>query len=289
MHRLSVIVVLALSVVALQSCSKERPTLPTGVQTVTGTIEEVPLSLTRRGTHVLKVDGQVICYLESTKVNLRQHAGERATLKGVLEYNTHEEDLPVLVVSELESKSGGTMTRWTFGKTGISFEVPVAWKSRGEGEFVTFTSEGSYDPLLSVFLEDLASPFSVSDPARAFTVGKLKAIWVSENDGSEKIMIDRGTGPDITPSKRVMVVVFHPTEEGNMDDQEQLFRSIKNSFRTGNVSSSSKSSRGAVSSTGKNVPGTGQPCGGVAGVLCPAGLYCEITDTESNTGKCKAW
>jgi hypothetical protein len=123
---------------------------------------------------VLKAEGEVICYLESTKVNLRQYAGKRAIVKGTLEYNTDDADLPVLVVTALEEKGVMSMHRWTFGKSTISFDVPVAWKQRGEEEFVTFTTEGSYTPLLSVFLEDLDPAFtSASSGNRSFMAGQL--------------------------------------------------------------------------------------------------------------------
>jgi hypothetical protein len=32
----------------------------------------------------------------------------------------------------------------------------------------------------------------------------------------------------------------------------------------------------------------GIPCGGAAGILCPSGQYCEITDSASNIGRCRA-
>ncbi len=46
--------------------------LPQGPQTLTGTLIPAELSLTRRGTHVLKVDGDDVAFVESAAVNLRR-------------------------------------------------------------------------------------------------------------------------------------------------------------------------------------------------------------------------
>jgi len=79
----------------LTSC-RERPIvqLPKGEQTVTGLIRAAPLSLTRRGTHVVVRDGKEWFFAESSGVTLSQFEGQEVTLTGVFELNIDPHDLP---------------------------------------------------------------------------------------------------------------------------------------------------------------------------------------------------
>jgi hypothetical protein len=47
------------------------------------------------------------------------------------------------------------------------------------------------------------------------------------------------------------------------------------------------SSSAATTMSGSNAS-AGIPCGGTAGILCPAGQYCEITDSATNIGRCRS-
>jgi hypothetical protein len=50
------------------------------------------------------------------------------------------------------------------------------------------------------------------------------------------------------------------------------------------ASSSSSSSSTAQTGSGAII---GKPCGGTAGILCPPGEYCEISNFKENIGRCR--
>ena len=101
--------------------------------------------------------------------------------------------------------------------------------------------------------------------------------FLDELSGEQRLAVERSDG--------YLEIAFTPQHE---DDLEQaraewfaFLRSLKVSGR-----SASNNSRTGVSSMPAG-SGEGQPCGGLAGILCPSGLYCEITDLEQNIGVCK--
>jgi hypothetical protein len=58
-------------------------------------------------------------------------------------------------------------------------------------------------------------------------------------------------------------------------------------FSSDASSSSSSLSQGSSLSAAATGSGAGLPCGGTAGILCPGGFYCDITDVANNVGRCK--
>lgn len=82
-------------------------------------------------------------------------------------------------------------------------------------------------------------------------------------------------------AKEVLVTgTLHAIEGSAMEviQVETLEPKEQPSSSGSSISSSSYSSVSSIS--------LGAPCGGTAGILCPAGQYCFITDPESNTGRC---
>ena len=88
--------------IVLSACQKPiEPTLPLGPQTLTGSLSPVELSLTRRGTHIIRKNGDDIAYVESSTLNLRSFEGMDVTVDGTLERNTTAAALPVLVAKNI--------------------------------------------------------------------------------------------------------------------------------------------------------------------------------------------
>ena len=73
MKRTLLIAVFIPGVLALASCRKPStvPPVPPGVQTMTGVLIPADLGLLKRGTHILRSDGEDLALVESATVNLR--------------------------------------------------------------------------------------------------------------------------------------------------------------------------------------------------------------------------
>ena len=118
---------LLLLALLLVSCGdgNELSPLPEGEQTVTGILELTELSFVRRGTHMLYMDGVPVYYVESKVVNLSAHEGKSVELTGTLERNTDKNDIPVLVVTSLNSIFTILLIFWRKFKKSLNDKNPL--------------------------------------------------------------------------------------------------------------------------------------------------------------------
>ncbi|MDD5025765.1 MAG: hypothetical protein PHH13_00100 [Candidatus Peribacteraceae bacterium] len=262
------------SLLTLSACGKPPlPELPIGEQTVTGFLIPASLSVVRRGSHILRQSGMDITYVESKTVNLSAYDGQEVTLKGVYELNTDPSDLPVLVVAKMDGVAQSTY-RIPLSNLRTSLEVPFTWKMAQTATGTVFTVSGSSTPLL-VVTESIAGP----TPPKGFAivVGSLPAIrGIDEVTGQEVVSFLRDT----------RVLSFRFSARGLPDEEQrksEWLAALKTVSVDGLSSSTSSLSSGATQS-GSSV---GIPCGGTAGILCPLGYFCDITDVAENIGKCR--
>ncbi|MBI1813186.1 hypothetical protein HY285_02710 [Candidatus Peregrinibacteria bacterium] len=293
------LLILLLSSSALLAACSQKTTvaLPQGEQSVTGILKPLAFSLHRRGTHVLLQQGSPLYDVESATVNLGAHEGERVTLTGGIEPNTDASALPVLVVRNVIIASGSTVYRpASFPLLRIAFDIPADWHARIEDEFAQFTASDSLEPLLTLFLQPIAgSDFDTGTAAHAtvtrtpLAIGSKRAIRaIDAVTAAETISIDRGVDPSIPPEKRVITLVFVPFPPSD-ETMAEIQAHIEHSLRAGGeFSSSSASVTWKQSSSSTNNSG-GQPCGGAAGILCPPGFYCAVTDPKNSIGVCRAY
>lgn len=270
------LVLTAFSLLFLAACTGE-PTLhplPEGSQTLTGTVIPTTISTGRRGSYILKQDGEDVAYLESATVNLREFQGRSTAFRGHFEHNIDTTDLPVLVVESVVS-SEETVRDWASPILSMNAQVPIRWGISGTGTFVSFIPIGSLRPV--VHLEMMSGkplPSGIT-----LTVGGGKAIrFLDELSGEQRIAVERTGG--------YLEIAFTPQREDDLEQARAEWLAFLRSLRIGGVVTAGGSSRNAVSSasTGSR---EGQPCGGLAGILCPAGFYCAITDLEQNIGVCR--
>ncbi|MFA6522923.1 MAG: hypothetical protein WCS85_00960 [Candidatus Peribacteraceae bacterium] len=280
---------------ALTGCWKQSaPPLPQGEQTVTGLIEPASLSLTRRGTHVLVSGGNELYYLESSTISLATYEGRQATLTGELSYNTDQKDLPVLVVTAVDSANTGMRT-WDIDAMELSIDMPREWKGKIVTDQAQFTASGSASPILTLFREGRDALQNSSSSTRGvdlstLRIGMRSAIRIRNNEtGREKVQIDLGA-QSADPDSSVLTILFTPSDERTNDPEawDTLTTDILRSIRIKGESSSGRLSSSYSSASLPPVTGSGagMPCGGVAGILCPAGFYCNVTDLQENSGRC---
>ncbi len=256
-----------IAVVFLNGCSKKPTvTLPTGPQTLTGALSPVDLSLTRRGTDVLRQNGRDVYYVESTMVNLRTFEGMDVEITGLLEENSDPRALPVLVATKAKIIQQPSHP-WTVPSLHLTFSAPLSWNGEVFDDGVSFTETGSTTTLLSVHRASLGS-LPAGTP---LVVGGQRAVRASAGSGVV-VYVQNGTDIIVIALDKSL---SDPTGKEPVQSVLQMLKSII---------FSAPSSR---PSTGSGIMVTGSPCGGAAGILCPGGSYCAVTDTVQGIGVCR--
>lgn len=262
-------------------------TIPTGEQTVHAVITAAPISLDRRGTHMLMTGSTLFAFAESSTVNLRSFEGQTVEIVGTYELNIRPNDLPVVVVKSIKGNEP-EWKNWSIQGLSLEIKTPKEWKVTKTASGADFTSSGSVHPVLSIHLTPLSETQFQSGDKR--TVEGRRA-FVTGDGGVVVLGVDRGSTTDIAPNKRLMAFTFDLGALGDdataMESFERIIRSIRLGFLSdSSASSTSRSTYGGTDTPTSSGVGVGSPCGGEAGVLCPPGLYCEITDRDLNIGKC---
>lgn len=262
--------ILLASVLLLSGCfQKDLPPLPTEPITATGVLLPADLSLSRRGTHLLHINGVDTYYVESPTVSLKNLEGERVGLHGVLSYNLDRNDLPVLRVDHVSvSRIAGTSV--SLPAFQMRIVLPSGWQKNEAAGVLLLSPLGALSPLLSIAkANDTVLPEGIS-----LFLGGHKAVRTLKADNTEDFFIETAGG---IVKVSTLAVVGTGTGSTIASDLSGILKSIQ--FDA--VRASSSSSLGAGSSVGKTY------CGGAAGILCPQGSFCVITDAASNTGFCQ--
>ncbi len=288
-HRSLAASVLLALLLPLGACQRQASTpLPQGVQTVSGTLHAVPPSLKRRGSFLLSQGQTPLYYVESASINLTPLDGHAVTLQGPVEANTDPSAQPVLVVQNV-SKGGEEPTRlWHLSGLGVSLKTPQSWHASIQQSKAQFTLSGSTFPVLTVSQQGATSlPFSIDSPPAGspatreyatLLLGSRHALAVLDHTLAAYTVYVRGE----KNADPLLTLAFDLSQSASGTEDMAPFLAVVHSLSidTGNAQSSQSSVSDASS------PDIGKPCGGPAGILCPAGLYCQITDTATNVGKC---
>ncbi len=260
----------------LWGCGTKPQPLPVGLVTATGTVVRQELSLERRGTHaLLQADGTVLYDLESSLLGLRDLEGLVVGVQGRLEHNILPEDPPVMLVEHV-ALAGQSTTKETLQEYGLQFDRPAAWVRGMSGTTIVFFDAATSIPLLTV--ATWSGP--VPDSAAAIRVaGRSAQLVIDDSTGQYRLFVPRASG--------MLILSYSP--DASIDSAQRrgqwitLLQSLSFSGSAGTVSSRS-STTGTVSSAA-SAP-TGTACGGPAGLLCPAGSYCMISDSTLGIGTC---
>lgn len=275
----TVIVLLVAGIVAwsLFSGPGSPRQIPQGTQTLTGTLIPAELSLTRRGTHVLKVNDEDVAYAESASVNLRTYELTEVSVTGTFHLNTNPSDLPVFIVTSLRAVEIPAMTVEA-PSVGLTLRAPKEWIMQTFDDGVAFSLTGSSTPLLRVARSSLTR---LPQGTNLF-VGGYDAVRVEGEHGTHVVHLQAGRG----------IVTFTWTSDD--ESQDAAFAQL---LRTAVVRSALSSSQKTVTGGFLNLsssPVIGsaasyagpRPCGGPAGVLCPAGTYCAVNSPDG-VGTCQ--
>ena len=255
----------------LASCGKEPPEippLPEGIQTMTGVLLPTGISTLRRGTHILKFQDKVISYVESSTVNLRTFEGREVLIRGTFEYNTNKTDLPVLVATNAEEilRETKELSLPAFGMTAT---IPQDWVATTELSVVHIQQDKVNQNILTI---KSAKPTALPPQGIPFILDNKHAVRVkNEKTGGEAatVLVD----------DHMIVFEWLPPVDSKDSFDSQWFAFLET------VKFSSQNSSSSTLETGSG--SSGIPCGGTAGILCPAGQYCAITDIINNIGKCR--
>ncbi len=264
-----------MSICFLSACSHGEQDNKTSVgpTTATGTLIAAEVSLIRRGSHKLIIDGKPTYYVESKSENLREYEGRTVSIQGIVEKNTRQSDLPILVVEKISSDVGSDgLHLWNIPALNLRIAAPEEWKASIKGTVATFALDNETETLLSIVLLSGStlppgSTFYVNNrPAvRTESAGNtIQEVYILEKDTVIRLHFDSSTQRSIQTK-----------EEGTIlaDEFERLLS---------NVVFLSDSKRNTISAGS----GSGVACGGEAGILCASGYYCNITEGDAKIGVC---
>lgn len=282
--------------VLLASCKPQATPLPQGEQTLNGELKPIEFSVVRRGTHLLLEDGKPSYYVESPSVNLFDHEGVPVTLVGTLQPNTDPALPAVLVVSRLTDTNDDLVEKKLPGLD-VAISVPSAWRLSTQDGAAAFFTEESAVAALTVTRQQVGSlPFSwrnvpfKRDVVELFPdpiLGKQVIVYRDAKRNLQTLYVE-----DSADATRIYAFAFSREVLGDAAEIDELIRKIAESIKRSSAvqSGSGVTASGAAASVQPRM-GTGgklgSPCGGTAGILCPDGSYCNITDTTNNVGRCE--
>ncbi len=252
-----------------------KPEVQYGSMSATGTIVETPVSLTRRGTHLFLQEDGTSLFIESKVQNLQEFEGHLVKASGELKPNTSSKDHPVLLAHEVKNVDNASeMHQWDIPSLQIKIQTPVSWNGTIEHGIARFTLPEEEEPMTSITVLS-GTTLPAGTP---FYVHNRRAVRIGDaNDGEEEVYILDGT--------RILSIHFLSIRQKNILSLEQQTL-LASAFHRVIASvefhaDSQKKDGGTVQAE------LGPICGGIAGILCPTGSYCDIADAVSQSGVCK--
>jgi hypothetical protein len=245
-----------------------------GPYTATGTIVGTGSSLVRRGTHVLTMNGRSRFYLESRSVNLTQFKDTTVVIKGEVSPNSHPQFLPVFQVSSvtpLEPSMPTDLQHYTVSTLSLQLDAPREWKSALKGGRLTFAIPEEDGAFIAIENDD-RSPL----PEEGLHVridGRNGTRVIDEVTGVHRVYVR------LTPN-RVLLFTFGPKGEESLLLRDAFYTMLQ-SVQFSNLEQPS------ITGDPEKLQGSGQPCGGPAGVLCPEGEYCAVREFDTGIGGCR--
>jgi hypothetical protein len=263
-----------LSALLLTSCGGgEDITNILGAYTATGTIAQTGASLYRRGTHQLLMSGRPRFFLESKTVDLNAYSGKRVAVRGEVSPNTHKKFLPIFRVDEVNVVGDikeVDVQEYTVSSLHLSLEAPRSWVSDLSDGRLTFSLPEESGPFVAVELR-VVDLFPEGLHVRID--GQNGVRIVDEETGVHTVFVDTGAD-DAT------LFIFAPKGEESLLLRDAFYTMLRSvDF--------DEIKNGDNSEDPEDISGSGIPCGGPAGVLCPEGEYCKVREIDTGIGVCR--
>lgn len=263
---------------SLSACTKTPLNLPPlGPISATGTLIPAEVSLLRRGTHILMVNGKKMYYVESKTEDLISKEGQIVHVKGMAESNTTSSDLPVIVLETLESVQGDAGLKiWNIPALDIRLQAPVSWTATIQNGAASFSLPTETVPILVIKASDSDS---------------LPANGTHTYQGGHRAVRDDGivgagkTDIFLEGKEEVLHLHFDSSVQKSLEGEEER-KLVVSEFEYVLDSIKFLSDKEALSTGSGNSISTS--CGGEGNVLCPQGSFCNVTDPQSNSGKCRS-
>lgn len=275
-HRFPFIpIIAACAGIVIFSACKQSPvtTYVYGPTTATGTVMRADVSLVRRGTHALTMNDSKVYFLESKTVDLRSFEGQTVSVSGTLEPNATDNDLPVLVVTLAQRVIGKEdLHVWEIPVLGIRLSAPLSWGGDIRNAQATFGLSGEGRPLLIIE----RSSGAVLPEGIPLYIQNRRGVEVRDGTIAKQVYI--------LEDGMILRLRFDPSSSDRVRTLEEgeillaQFEALLSSIRFIKDGGTQPILTGS---------GSGAPCGGPAGILCPAGSYCNILDPVNQVGKCK--
>lgn len=244
--------------------SDNPPAITYGPKTEEGLLSGTGISLIRKGTHILEIDGTPTYFVSSNKVELERYEGQNVKLIGRVDPNVSPDYLPLFTVDELVPlDEQETTEEWSVPTLGITLDAPATWDATLASGILMFERSGDPTPLLVVKKH----------------TGALPAGDIIRVAGKSGIRLHDGNDQKVFVAGMSGAILFDFTPHGDSDIEKLQgdFQRVLNSVHFALKASSSSIATG----TG------GVVCGGAAGILCPTGFFCEIRDAVTNEGRCR--
>lgn len=264
------LLLLTLFFAACGAPGSDDPADDIGPTTATGTIAATGASLYRRGTHLLLMEGSPRFFLESKSVNLSEYQDAAVVVRGELSLNTHKKYLPVINVSSVERASEShenLLQKYDVGALALSLEAPSAWKSSLKDGRLTFTHKSEDQPFIAIeLLDSVEAPEGI--PVRIDGQNGVRV--VEEGSSVHRVYVRRG-------GALISLFTFGPKGDASSGERDAFYTMLQ-SIKFHEVSDEEVE---------EDNSGSGQPCGGPAGVICPEGEYCKIVEIDTGIGVCR--
>lgn len=266
-----VVVAIILAMLLLVFSGDPKDTRTYGPVDTEGVLTGTGISLIRKGTHVLSIDGEPTYYIESTEHNLRTFEGHRVHIVGISEPNVRVEYLPLLRISTIEDlEDPVTVSTVRISQFDLEMALPDTWDSTFSNATARFSVDGQIIVRIArTTVDDRENIDGV--PVRIGGRSGIRLSSPSEGALQEYIVF-----PDDTSALRI---TFAPSVEN--ERLPLLTTQFTDALQSARFTDRQQSS---TPSTGT---GSAVQCGGAAGILCPAGFYCDVFDPEIGLGNCK--
>ncbi len=239
----------------LIACQPPHPLL--GEQSLEGSLEPASISAVRRGSHLFKQDNQEVLYVDSSVVNLYNYEFQDVKIDGLVEVNTNPDTYPVMAVSSIKRVGKSAVTSWELPAFNIALQTPALWNMLRNGNEVQFFLTGQSQPVM-----------------------QISTTALSPSDG-EPLTIDEQLAEHVVTATAEFITIYSEpkliiTYLGG-EDWQQAWKDAYNSITFINE---------AEVPVITPVAGSGKPCGGIGGVLCPDGEWCQVLSADG-IGKCR--